>query len=646
MEQGSTGFIVRRLRQLVQTDGLAEQPDSQLVQRFTMYCDDAAFTALVNRHGPMVLGVCRRVLADWHTVEDVFQATFLILARKAASIRKSDSLASWLYGVAYRLAIRVRVRTARRQQREQWTPQRSVAGPVEEACERENEAILDEELSRLPECYRAALVLCYVEGKTRHEAARHVGLPLRTFQRRLEQGRKLLRVRLSRRGLNVAAGLAAAGLSPTLAGARVPVGLVDTAVHGALRGTASSTAAALARDFLHSMRLAALWKAATALVLIAGCAIAGIGLALQSPGIDAVAVLTDVDPPAALKSDMPVPVRTQPKQAAAPLQHAGPVTCVAIAPDGKTAASGSEEPDTTVRLWDAATGREIHRVDVQCAVIALAWSRDGKVAAGCDDRTIRIIEAKSGNALGNLRGHQDVVTGKEWFPPGTHRGVSSLVFADDDKTLISAGYDGTIRLWDVPGRKELQQFSIAENRIHRLALSRDGKTLAAGCEDMAGVAHHAVRLWDMTTGKPIRPDLPRFKGIYSNGPVLALAFTPDGKRLAVGGFDNEVIVWDVSTGKAAGSYRAGFLMVMHALAYSPKGDRLAAGCSDGRIHFWDAATAKPVRYVAAHGPSSARVAGVSAIAFAPDGRTLVSGGSDHRVRVWEVSTGTERSFDE
>src|SRR5262249_16660439 len=157
------------------------------------------------RHGPMVLGVSRRVLRDGNAAEDVFQAAFFLLARKAKLIRKSTSVGSWLHGVAFRLAMKSKSDLARRRLVESQVPEKQTADPAAEARWREHVTILDEELDRLPERFRAPLVMCYFEGLTRDEAARLVGWSLRTFDRRLRQGRELLRARLVRRGVTLGA---------------------------------------------------------------------------------------------------------------------------------------------------------------------------------------------------------------------------------------------------------------------------------------------------------------------------------------------------------------------------------------------------------------------------------------------------------
>jgi RNA polymerase sigma factor (sigma-70 family) len=176
-------------------------PDGELMQHFSTDRDAAAFEALVLRHGPMVLHVCRRILRDEHAAEDAFQATFLVLARKAATLGRQESVGNWLYGVASRVSLRARVEAARRRDRERRTTTRGGRDPLGELTVREAQQILDEELSGLPARYRAPLVLCCLEGMARDEAAQQMGCRLATLKSRLERARALLHRRLARRGL-------------------------------------------------------------------------------------------------------------------------------------------------------------------------------------------------------------------------------------------------------------------------------------------------------------------------------------------------------------------------------------------------------------------------------------------------------------
>ena len=185
--------ILPHLRTLVAAEHSA-LADGVLLERFVRRCDEAAFTTLVQRHGPMVLGVCRGVLKDTHDAEDAWQATFLILARRAGAIRKRGSVGCWLHGVAFRAAANLRRQIARHRGRE--TLAVDVAQPCStEVSWREVRTILDEELRRLPEQYRAPLVLCCLEGRTRDEAAQQMGWSLATLRGRLERGRKILQAR-------------------------------------------------------------------------------------------------------------------------------------------------------------------------------------------------------------------------------------------------------------------------------------------------------------------------------------------------------------------------------------------------------------------------------------------------------------------
>jgi RNA polymerase sigma factor (sigma-70 family) len=265
-------LVLRHVRQLAGSAGTAPLTDPQLVERFVTTNDAEAFAALMQRHGPMVLGVCRRALHHAQDAEDVFQATFLIFAQKAASIRKQEAVASWLQGVAYRLARKVKAEAYRRSVPEGRPSDLVLQGPAVQAIWHELQQALDEELHRLPDKYRAPLVLCYLEGKTRDEARQQLGLALATFKKRLSRGRALLQRRLTRRGLAPGMGLLAAVVSPTGAAA-LPPALGQTtgkaashlAAGGAATEVVSGRVAQLLKEGLPTI-LVTKWKIATALL--------------------------------------------------------------------------------------------------------------------------------------------------------------------------------------------------------------------------------------------------------------------------------------------------------------------------------------------------------------------------------------------
>ena len=244
MTAASSTGSPRPLREALVAYCLSRLSDGQLLERFTAERDEAAFTVLVRRHGPMVLGLCRRAVSHQQDAEDVFQATFLVLARKASSIRQGQALSSWLYAVAHRLAIRARADARRRRGREAPLPVPEPAGPSPDEPPWEARAILDEELSRLPEHYRAVILLCCMEGKSRQEAAERLGWKPGAVKIRLQRGRKLLRGRLARRGLGVPAVLLSAWLSAP-ATAAVPVQLAAATARAAPLFAATAGASAL-----------------------------------------------------------------------------------------------------------------------------------------------------------------------------------------------------------------------------------------------------------------------------------------------------------------------------------------------------------------------------------------------------------------
>jgi RNA polymerase sigma factor (sigma-70 family) len=234
--------------------------DCQLLLEFSARADQMAFATLVERHGPMVLRVCRRVLRQEQDAEDAFQATFLVLVTKAEAIRKTEALASWLHGVAYRVALRAKRDAGRRRAHEREAQTMSAKARAGEADWREVQAALDEEIQALPEKYRAPFVLCFLEGRSRAEVAHELGLQEGTVWSRLSQARKLLQQRLSRRGIALPALLAAAALSGGMARA-APGRLIESTVQAAASGqpacagAVSARVAALARGVSETMRM-------------------------------------------------------------------------------------------------------------------------------------------------------------------------------------------------------------------------------------------------------------------------------------------------------------------------------------------------------------------------------------------------------
>lgn len=230
MTSGQPYAVLKHIRRFVGARSARHVSDRVLLDRFLERNDEAAFASLVERHGSMVLGVCRRVLRNAHDAEDAYQATFLVLARRARSIHKKDSLGSWLHGVAFRMSSNLKKAMARKRA----VTLDEIAGPdtSREASWQEAQAIVDEELNRLAEKHRAPLVLCYLEGRSRDEAALQLGCKLGTLRTRLERARELLRARLLRRGLAPSVILLSAAFTET-ASAIVPATLALSTVKAA-----------------------------------------------------------------------------------------------------------------------------------------------------------------------------------------------------------------------------------------------------------------------------------------------------------------------------------------------------------------------------------------------------------------------------
>jgi RNA polymerase sigma factor (sigma-70 family) len=286
-------LAVRHLRRMAGSPAAHELADAQLLERYVASHDGDAFAMLVCRYGRLVRSVCRHVLHQEQDVDDAFQATFMVFALKAASIRKTLSVASWLYGVAFRTAMNARRSRSRRREVQRKPEGCTARQPIHDAALREIQALLDDELNQLPEKYRAPFVLCCLEGKSRSEAAQELGWKEGTVLSRLSRARKMLQARLTRRGVALSAALAAVELSRTAVGAAVTPRFVNCTIEAALSFAAgrpvdlvSADVVALAKGALKSM-LVAKWKIATALLVAVGlCGTAAGTLTYGTPADD------------------------------------------------------------------------------------------------------------------------------------------------------------------------------------------------------------------------------------------------------------------------------------------------------------------------------------------------------------------------
>lgn len=289
MAKNQLSKVIQRLRQVVVQSG-AGMTDSRLLDLYVRQKDDAALAGLIRRHGPMVWGVCHRILRNHHDAEDAFQATFLVLVRKVATIRQKELVANWLYGVARQTAIRAKVATFKRVMRERQVTEMPEREAVQPKFQDDLELLLDQELNRLPQKYRVLIILRDLEGRTHKEVAQQLGRPEGTVAGQLARARAMLAKRLSRRGLVVSGSTLGAALSAQVGSASTPAMVVSSTIQAATLFATGQAAApnmisakvvALTEGVIKAMLLTKL-KIASGAVLVA-VVLAGIGASMASP---------------------------------------------------------------------------------------------------------------------------------------------------------------------------------------------------------------------------------------------------------------------------------------------------------------------------------------------------------------------------
>jgi RNA polymerase sigma factor (sigma-70 family) len=667
--------VVRRLRQLADTSA-SEADDAQLLRRFVEKRDDNAFAALVERYGPLVLGVCRRLLTDAHAADDAFQATFLILARKARALHGRTPLSSWLYGVASRVARKARGRSAAKGRPP--TPNVPAPGrdPLAELSGRELCETLDNEIERLPERYRAPILLCCLQGLTRDEAARRLGWGVNTLRGRLERGRALLRERLRRRGIDLSAALVAATLAPAVASAAL-CGEVMASARSFAEGISMRGAATdLAGDLLARTAMIKFTQLGAALAVVLTMGLGGLA-ALRSDGDDPKA-----ESPPPKKQETPAATATRTDRYGDPLpegavarlgtirfNHGDRLNALHFTPDGRMIVSVG---NGSARLWDTESGKELGQFvtgkpswDDQTAL-----SPDGKTMTLLDQQwendTVRVWNLADGKALRAVtlpvrRNEKSVYRKNALSPDGRlcaihtpklvqvfdaetakelctiPRGgdeVRAAIFAGADR-VVTAGKDQVIDVWEARTGKPVRQFAHGAP-AEVLAASADGRLLAV-------MEHHnhaidrlldkdVIHVWDLPTGTR--------KRVLAAGPkrwFMRVRFSPNGKLLfaASSGTEGyETTVWNVETGERLHDLDTPAL----AVAASPDGSRLASG-GMGQFDVWDLKSGRRLS------SENSRHAYAAALFFAPAGDRICTIGFSS-ISAWDSVTGQRlRSFD-
>jgi RNA polymerase sigma factor (sigma-70 family) len=602
--------------------------DAVLVERFADKHDEAAFTELVARHGPAVWTLCRRLLRSEPDAEDAFQATFLVLARRAGEVRKAASVGSWLHGVAFRLSRRLRQRPpldAKRVSQPEPPPD-----PADSLTWAEVRAALDEELARLPDNLRAPLLLCYFRGLTQDEAAAELGWKPRTLKARVARGRDLLRRRLTRRGIELPAALAAPLLASELSAAvprRVVAGLIAAAVNGSdrLPRGVSVTAVELARTGMSAVtivRIVALAISAVALVTAGTVFGLGGGAAPQATApIPAKAAPGPADP---------LPAGAIARIGTTQLRPGGWFKRVFFTGDGKKLISVGVRGGSAIEWWDPVSGRILDKMDLPQANFSDA---DFDAATGLlaviggqfpDNQPIVRFQMRQTLWLIDTRAKTVVHA----CPMQGTRNLSGdkVRIMRDGKQVVTAD-DGEVRVWNAETGDELIRQSIKrEAGSGYLAVSPDGKTIAFG--------RYNINVWRWQDGK----EPTKIGSVGRSGSEL-FAFAPDGKALFIQPLDgNPMRMFDVSTGRQIGTFDAGYHP--DCLSFSPDGKTLAAGYAETYSRFarqntvtlWDVASGKELRALSL-GQMTAR-----AIAWSRDGSRLAAG-TNSRLWAWDVASG-------
>jgi RNA polymerase sigma factor (sigma-70 family) len=596
--------VLHNLRRSALLHQGTERTDSQLLEAFLQSRDALALEVLVRRHAPMVWGVCRRILANHHEAEDAFQATFLVLLRKAVSIRTPELLANWLYRVACQTARKARQRAAKRYSREKQVrvmPEPPME-PHDDTFGPGLSEVLDEELDRLPEKYRIAVVLCDVQGRTRHSAAQQLRLPEGTVASRLATGRALLAKRLLRRGFGASAtSLAAAGFHQAASGA-VPATLLANTVkavslqaagEAAAAGLASTEVSPLADSVLRAMAAAKQKKVGLVFVLatlvLGGGMVAGHALETrqaqphQAPGEVADFLAWVPGEVGRLKVE----------------QWAWSVS---FSQNGRQMLIGVGGAGVPVRVCDFSSGQEVLRTHPYPSCWSAVYSPDGKsIAVGSGASPIEILDTRTGE-----------VHRKLGWP------ARNVTFSPDGR-LIAAGHaDNRLRLWDVELGKMLHAFPAPEAALQSAAFTPDGKLL------LVIDPSNSLRLYEVGSGKEVR----RFEGHTDR--VVRVAVSADGRHGLSCSGDATLRLWDVKTGKELRRMQ-GHNGIVESVAFCPDGRRAVSGGGDDKtVRLWDLVTGRELYCFDGH---EGRVV---CVAVSPDGRYALSGGSDHMVRLWRL----------
>jgi RNA polymerase sigma factor (sigma-70 family) len=560
-------------------DTACQAADGELLRAYLESRSQSAVAELIARHQRLVHGACRRVLGEGQIADDAAQATFLVLLKKAPSLSAESSLACWLYHTARNQARTLRRSIARRSKHE--AAAAATGGPM--AADAPHEAdvkaalpLLDDALDSLPQPQREAIVLRFFRGLSLAECAVEVGCPVRTLQTRLARGLERLRSRLAARGAAVSASAIPLMLEAEAAKA------APTALAGSIKAAAGAAKAATAK---------------VAAALASGYWIAG-ALALPLAALAALAISQAkpmAAPAAATAPVAPAPALSLVTAATLDGHASDVVHALAFSPDGRELVSGGN--DGAAILWDLASAAPRARLRGHTdRVNAVAFAPDGGHAASAGaDRVIRVWDAATGTLSRALTGHATAVWCLAFAPDGTalasgsddgeilvwrldadapprrlgsHDGpMRSLLYMPDGRTLVSGANDGLVKWWDVASGRELDRRH-GEGTIRDLSRSADGAVLAVrdGSDHVLLYAPDRALIGGIAVGRA------------PAGEDARVAVSPDGRQAAAGGADGRLTLWAIPSGRELSHLQTA--PGIDAIAFSPDGHRIAVGTWD------------------------------------------------------------------
>ncbi len=618
--------------------------DRSLVEQLLSRRDEQAFHAIVHRHGGMVYRVCLRILQRRQDAEDAFQATFLVLSQNLGSIRNRSSLGSWLYGVARRTSFHLLDQATSRRRHERQAAKSDAVSPVEDAATLEVQAQIDHEVDRLPETLRQPLILCCLEGQSLERAAGQLGWTTSTLRRRLEKARKLLSLRLTRRGVMAGSALTAYLISGAEAVASPSASIVALSVQTALSPSSSPLLltgincqpfSAFSASALPSLG----WAKFQSACMLGLCALvfgaAALVVTEQIANASAAPIENASSEPAPKQAPAQTESRSERKFREFHHKTLSPFQAVAISSNGKVVAAGGA--GGKAYLIDFKNEKVLQEFKAAKPVTGMAFVGDERtLALGTDQGGVEIwVAGTSGYSLKTRLGDDNLI-------------VYAVAASADGKTLAVGCHSGWVHLYDTSTWKPSGVLFERSNLTCSVAFSNDGSFLVtAGNSFRAWKLETNTPLWTATKNQPLsKLEISSMQSLLwrnlSDGdanddascadiaisPAMDLVAGVNGTSRHDGG-GKTLYAWDARSGKPRWKARSSGLTTV---AFSAQGNRIATGSTDGTLRIWDAQNGKMLDEIKLHAKA------IRNIVARPNGTAFISVAEDGFLRIWDPQT--------